>query len=236
MLVQIIEKRSHKTRVFAVTDASKIGKAAHLPQKLGRSTISGARHHLCVRSQGFQRDQVVGVTRTHQMFVQTWRFKRADQRLWRAKLQVGVAPHQFLLWRKPVVHDRLGHLIGQKRRLARDAERPVVHMPPSTPRNLRQFMRKKRAHTPPIEFLQRRKRHMVDIKVQPHANRIRGNQVINITVLVHLNLRVAGPRAKRTHHNGHATLLTAHQLGDGVKVINGKPNNRRTPRHPADLF
>ena len=50
---------------------------------------------------------------------------------------------------------------------------------------------------------------MGNIKVQPHANRISRHQIIDVTVLIHLDLRVARARGQRAHHNRSTTLLTA---------------------------
>ena len=77
---------------------------------------------------------------------------------------------------------------------------------------------------------------MGNIKVQPHANRISRHQIIDVTVLIHLDLRVARARAQRAHHNRRSALLTAQQLGNRIDIFNGKPNDCGPRRHPRQLF
>ncbi len=77
---------------------------------------------------------------------------------------------------------------------------------------------------------------MADIKVQTHADGIGGHQIIHIAILVQIHLRIARAGAKRAHHHRATALGAADQLGNGIDVFDGKPDNRRALRHPADLF
>ena len=124
-------------------------------------------------------------------------------------MQHSVAPLQLSDRQKTVLGDGVDHFIMKRPSLARHAEGAVVHMPPSTPRDLGQLVWLQRAHSAAIELGRRRKRDMVDVEVQPHADGIRGDQIIDIAVLIHLYLRVARARGQRAHHNGGPTLLAA---------------------------
>ena len=72
------------------------------------------------------------------------------------------------------------------------AERPVALVPPRSPGNLRHFRRGQPPFAPPVELAERGKGHMIEIKVQPHANRIGGDDVIDLARLKHRHLFVAG--------------------------------------------
>ncbi len=50
-------------------------------------------------------------------------------------------------------------------------------------------------HAHAVEFLQRGERHMIDIHVEAHADRIGGDEEIDFAGLVERDLRVAGARA-----------------------------------------
>ena len=109
-------------------------------------------------------------------------------------------------------------------------------MPPCPARNLRQFAGQQWSHPVAVELGQRRERHVVDIQVQTHADGVRGHQIVDVSVLVHLNLRIPRAWAKRAHHHCDPALLAAHQFCNGIEVIDREAHNGRAPRHPAQLF
>ena len=49
------------------------------------------------------------------------------------------------------------------------------------------------------------------VHVEAHADRVGGDEVIDLAGLVHRDLGVAGARAERAHHHGGAAALAAHQ-------------------------
>ena len=49
-------------------------------------------------------------------------------------------------------------------------------------------------------------------------------------------MRVAGAGAERAHDNRCTALLAAEEFGDGVDVIDGKPDDSSPSRHSADLL
>jgi hypothetical protein len=79
------------------------------------------------------------------------------------------------------------------------------------------------------------KRDVIDVEVEPHADRVGGDQVVDIAVLKHLDLRVAGARRERTEHDRGAAMLAADQLGDGVDFIGRERDDRGAARLPRDL-
>ena len=122
------------------------------------------------------------------------------------------------------------------RKVARHPERPVIHVASGTSGNLCGFRRRKR----PVEFtiilVHGGKGDMVKIKVKPHADCIRCNQMFNITILEHFNLGIPRPRAQRTKDDRRPAFLTAHQFGNGVHFLCRKRHNGRLRRKTLDFL
>jgi hypothetical protein len=84
-----------------------------------------------------------------------------------------------------------------------------------------------------VELAQAGEGDMVDIHVQPHADRIGGDQEIHFLFLVQRHLRVAGARAEPAHHHGAAAAPAADHLGDRVD-LGGAERHHRGARRQAD--
>ncbi len=147
-----------------------------------------------------------------------------------------IAPLQLLQRCKAMFHDRLSDAIVQRAHITRHAKGAILLSAPRPSGDLRQLVRCQGPHPPAVEFGQRRKRDMINVQVQPHSDGIRGHQKINLAVLVHVDLRIAGARAERAHDHGRPTLLPTDQFGDGVNVVDRKPDNGRARAHPADFL
>ena len=132
--------------------------------------------------------------------------------------------------------DRLDSLIFHRAHLARHPEGAVFLIAPCPSGNLREFLRIKRAHPPAVKLRRGSKGDVLDIEIQPHANRIGRHQIIDIAVLIQGHLRVAGARAQRAHHHRATALGAADQLGNRIDVFHRKPNDGRAFWHPADFF
>ena len=87
-----------------------------------------------------------------------------------------------------------------------------------------------------VEFSLLGEGDMVDIEIEPHADRVGGNEEIDIAVLVEFDLRVAGPRAERAENHGSASTLATDQLGDCIDLVSGKGDDGRPARQPRDLL
>ena len=93
-----------------------------------------------------------------------------------------------------VIGDLIDHPLVQLLRLSRHAKGAGGKVPPGPARDLRQLVGAQLAHPVAVEFRRGRKGDVFNIKVQPHADGIGGDQIIHIAVLIHLDLRIAGPR------------------------------------------
>ena len=99
------------------------------------------------------------------------------------------------------------------------AEGSVAHVPAGAAGNLREFRVVEPAKAEPVEFLVRRERHMVDVEIESHADRIGRHQIIHVTGLIELDLGIAGPRGEGSQHHRRAATLAADELGDGVDLL-----------------
>ena len=130
----------------------------------------------------------------------------------------------------------VNHVLRQSGRFRRRAECAVLHIPAGASGNLRQFRGGQSAHFLPVEFAQRRKADMGNIHIQPHADRVGRDQIIDFTGLKHIDLRVSGPRAERAHNDGRAAFLPTDQFRQSVHVLHRKSDNGRTRGQPCDFL
>ena len=198
---------------------AKIRYLAYLPQPPHLGGKAHLVYHIRHRRQPFKAAQVIRLAGAQKLAIIRAALKRGNQRLHATKIQTRIAPFQLLNRRKPVVLDRLHPVRLKIMRLASHPEGAIFHIAPRPARNLCQLIGHKIAHPATVKFGKPGKSHMRDIKVQPHANRIGGDQIIDLAVLIHLDLRIARARAKRPHHHRSTTLLAANKLGDLINIL-----------------
>ncbi len=76
---------------------------------------------------------------------------------------------------------------------------------------------------------------MVDVEVQPHADRVGGDEIIDVAALEHRHLRISCAGRQRAQHHGRAAMLAFYQLGDGINFIGRERHDRGAARLPGDL-
>ena len=76
---------------------------------------------------------------------------------------------------------------------------------------------------------------MIDVEVEPHADRVGRNEIIDVARLEHLDLRISGAGRERAQHHRGAAMLAADQLGDRVDLVGRKRHDRGAPGLPGDL-
>ena len=75
---------------------------------------------------------------------------------------------------------------------------------------------------------------MVEIHIEPHADRVGGDEIVDLAGLKHADLRVARPRAECAEDDRGAAALAADQFGQREHIGDGKGDDgaaRRQPRH-----
>ena len=77
---------------------------------------------------------------------------------------------------------------------------------------------------------------MVDVEVEAHADRVGGDEIVDVAGLVERHLRVARARAERAEHHRRAAALAADQFGDGVDLVGGEGDDRAALRQPRQFL
>ena len=77
---------------------------------------------------------------------------------------------------------------------------------------------------------------MTNIHIQTHTDGISGDQIFNLTGLIHRHLSIARARTKCSEHNSSAPPLAAQQLGDRrihfIEVVGDLVVPNTAPRNP----
>ncbi len=76
---------------------------------------------------------------------------------------------------------------------------------------------------------------MADVHVEAHADRVGGDQIVDLAGLIEGDLGVAGARAERAEHDRGAAPLPADQLGERVDLLGGERDDGAPPRQPGHL-
>src|SRR3954447_14629335 len=129
------------------------------------------------------------------------------------------------------------HEIGLERRASSGgAEGAVAGGAAGAAGDLRELGRIELSELIAVELAVGRKRDMIDVEVESHADRVGGDEVFDIPGLVEVDLRIARARAQRSEHHGSATALAAYQLGDGVDFLYRERDDRGAAWKSSDLF
>ena len=177
--------------MFRRRDAPEIGHSADIPQQAHILSAPYPVADFGKLAQGLQRLHVVGIAPPSQQRVARRRFQAFHQPVHGAELQVRVAPGQPLDGREAVVLDGIDQALVQNFGLARHAKGAGFGMASGAARDLADLVGKQRADAAAIELMGRRKGDVPDIQVQAHADGVGGDQVIDLSGLIHRHLGVA---------------------------------------------
>ena len=132
--------------------------------------------------------------------------------------------------------DAFDDLLVERIGTPRHPECPVIDVAPRTAGDLAEFGRVQRPELVAVELAVLGKRDVVHIQVEPHPDRVGGDEVFDVARLIERDLRVAGARAERSHHDRRTAALPAHQFRDRIDLVGGERDDRRAPRQPRDLL
>src|SRR5690349_24443465 len=118
-----------------------------------------------------------------------------------------------------MVLQRIDQLRLEWRAAARGAERAIARRAAGAAGDLREFGRGQPAELVAVILAVAGKGDVVDVEIEPHADGIGGDEIIDIAILEHRHLRIACAWAERAEHYGGAAMLAADQLGNGVDFI-----------------
>ena len=77
---------------------------------------------------------------------------------------------------------------------------------------------------------------VIDVEIEAHADRVGGDQIVDVAGLVERDLRVARARRQRAEHDRGAAALAADQFGDGIDLVGRERDDRGAARQPRDLL
>ncbi|MGY3406029.1 hypothetical protein ACVWZV_002142 [Bradyrhizobium sp. GM5.1] len=152
-----------------------------------------------------------------------------------SKIQLRIAPLQNLHGIEGVVLQRIDELGLERAAAAGGAEGAVAGGAAGAAGDLSEFGRRQAAELVAVVLAVGGKGDVVDVEIEAHADGVGGDEVIDLAVLEHRDLRVAGARRQRTQHHGGAAMLAADQLGDGVDLVGREGDDGGAARLPRDL-
>ena len=239
-IAQILPQARDKPRMGLGALVTEIGQAADLPEPLDLPRSTDSFTDFGIFGQAAQHCQINRLNGRGQLGPFRRPRKIGNQGIEARKIELGFAPQQSGLRRKAVFLDRVDFL-GRKLRVVAAAagqrpESPIALMAPGAPGDLGHFSAGQTALADPVKFAEPRKGDVFDIEIEPHADRIGGDQIVYLAVLIELDLLVAGFGGKRAHHHRRAAAKPAEHFGDSVNLFGTEGDNRTARRNSAELL
>ncbi len=209
---------------------------AGLPQPGDRGAPARPLAHLRIAQHQFQDALVLGDRRARQAGLARDLVEAVAQALDRGEIEMGVAPLQHLHPLEGVAFQRLDEVVLQRWAAAGRAEGAVAVGAAGPAGDLGELDRVQPAELVAVELAVGGEGDVLDIEVEAHADGVGRDQVVDVTRLVNLHLRVAGARRQRSQHDGGAAALAADELGDGIDLVGREGDDGRAPRQAGDLL
>ena len=127
-------------------------------------------------------------------------------------------------------------LLVEGRAASRRAEGAVLGVPAGAAGDLAELGGVEPAVVPAVELAVSGEGDVIDVEVQPHADGVGGDDVVDVAGLVHVDLGVAGARRQGAQHHGSAAALAADPLGDGVDLLRREGDDGRARRQARNLL
>ena len=131
---------------------------------------------------------------------------------------------------------RLHQFVLERRAAAGGAEGAVAGGAAGAAGDLRELRRVELAELIAVELAVGGERDVVDVEVEAHADRVGGDEIIDVAGLVERDLGVARARRQRAEHHRGAAALAADQLGDRVDLVGRECDDRGAARQPRQLL
>ena len=208
---------------------------AGVPQPFHGVSAVGHVPHLAVAPGVIEHALVLGDRRAGQGLVPGRQRERDLQAAERGEIQLRIAPLQHFDAVEGVVLQRVDQLRLERRAASRGAEGAVARGAAGAAGDLRELRRVEPAELIAVIFAVGGEGDVIDVEIQPHADGVGGDEIIDVAVLEHLDLRIARARRQRAQHDGSAAMLPADQFGDGVDFIGRERDDRGASRLARDL-
>ena len=213
-----------------------VGHLANVPQPLDRGTRLRERADVVVARGVLQHQDVFGKGRAGKAVLLRCLGERSLQRADRRKIERCIAPLQHFDRLERMAFERLHEFGFERRASSGGAEGAVAGGPAGAAGDLGELGRIELSELIAVELAVGRKRDMIDVEVESHADRVGGDEVLDIPGLVEVDLRIARARAQRSEHHGSAAALAAYQLGDGVDLLHRERHDGGAAWKSSDLL
>ena len=228
--------RHHELGMVRRRDLAVVGKLADVPQPfdVGARPDHGA--HVVVARSMIEHENVFSDRRTRQRVFRRRRGKRGLQGTDRGEVEIAVAPLHQLHRLERVRFQRLDQFGLKRRASPAGAERAVAGGAAGAAGNLGKLGRIELAELIAVEFAIGGKRDVIDVEIEPHADGVGGDQIIDLARLIELDLGIARARRQCAEHDGGAATLAADQFRDGVNFVGRECDDGGAARQPRQLF
>src|SRR3546814_15262352 len=92
-------------------------------------------------------------------------------------------------------------------------------MTPGASGNLAHFRRIEVPELVSVELPLLSEGDVIDVEIDPHADRIRGDEIFDVPLLIKTDVGIAGARASRAENNGGSTALAADKFRDPIHRV-----------------
>ena len=212
-----------------------IGDLACVPQPLHRRGPMRHFPDIGIARDVIEHPQIFGDRCAGQRLVGRRERERHLQRAERGEIQLRIAPLQHPYAFEGVVLQRIDQFRLERRAATGGAKCAVAGGAAGPARNLGKFGGVETAELVAVIFAVGRERHMIDVEVEAHADRIGSDEVIDVAVLEHGHLRVSRAGRERAEHDRRAAMLAADQFGNRVDLICREGDDCGAPWLARDL-
>ena len=116
------------------------------------------------------------------------------------------------------------------------AKSSVAEMAAGAASDLAEFGRRQTAVLPAVEFPVGREGDVIDVEIEAHADGVGRDDVIDVAVLKHIHLGVAGARRERAEDDRRAAALAPDPFGDRIDILGGKGDDGAAPRQAGHFL
>ena len=232
---QVPVDRGEQMEVGVGKSLAEVGNLADLPEQADPLLVGGDRADLVAPREEDEAAMVDGVAHPEQAVQTRLSVETGAQRLDVGEVELAVAPADRLERRKAVALDRLDLARLERLRAVGGAEGAVRHVPAGAAGDLGHLGRPQAAMLGAVELGQAGERDMGDVHVETHADRVGGDQMLDLARLVHGDLGVAGTRRQSAEHHGRTALLAADDLGERVDLRGRERDHGAAARQAVQL-
>jgi hypothetical protein len=116
------------------------------------------------------------------------------------------------------------------------AESPVAEVAPRAAGDLTELCGRQAPVLPTVELPGGREGDVIDVEIEPHSDRVGGDDVIDIAILIHVHLGIAGAWRERAEDDGRAAALAPDPFGDRIDILDGKGDDRAAARQTGQFL